>query len=296
MIPKSALSALTGLLAQWRNGPEGLNPGERTIYVDYRRACADDLALVLQSLEPTEARAVEVLPCLHLNTVAFTHQGIDWCGDCGAIRCIGWCDGKWKSHNASPLPKAETQPVAWRAWSKPVPGRKWPSDQWVYWDEEPTTIQDDPEFSQFQALYTHPSPQPEAATIDAAQSIRELLIAAEQHHRLLANTAHKKDAGITFDKHALVADTLEEILAASSKHTSEHAGKQGWQPIETAPKDGKRVLLYWGGEVISGFYLDNSKTAVPWEGWSTGSGVPAKLGKPTHWHPYAAAPQAAEEK
>lgn len=73
------------------------------------------------------------------------------------------CDRHNPYQAASPLSpgkpdKGEAQePVAWRAWAKPVPGKRWPSDQWVYWDEEePTTIQDDPEFSQFQALFTSP--------------------------------------------------------------------------------------------------------------------------------------------
>lgn len=71
-------------------------------------------------------------------------------------------DAGFKAHPDKPGQQA----VAWRAWAKAVPGRKWPADQWVYWDEEePTTIQDDPEYSQFQALYA--SPQPPACAVDA---------------------------------------------------------------------------------------------------------------------------------
>lgn len=75
------------------------------------------------------------------------------------------CDFIAAARNAIPaleslLAEMKREPVAWRAWqtADPTGKRKWPSDQWVYWDEEPTTIQDDPEFSQFQALYSSPTP------------------------------------------------------------------------------------------------------------------------------------------
>jgi hypothetical protein len=59
-----------------------------------------------------------------------------------------------------------------------------------------------------------------------------------------------------------------------------------WQPIETAPKDGTRVILSWGGKSINGFYLDNSRTATPWAGWRVESMVVEPPGKPTHWQPF----------
>lgn len=36
------------LVATWRNGLSGMSEGERTIYVDYRRADADDLAAIVE--------------------------------------------------------------------------------------------------------------------------------------------------------------------------------------------------------------------------------------------------------
>lgn len=72
---------------------------------------------------------------------------------------------------------------------------------------------------------------------------------------------------------------LQRIFDAASED-------HDWQSIETAPKDGTRVILSWGGKSINGFYLDNSKTPVPWEGWRVESMVPHPPGTPTHWQPF----------
>jgi hypothetical protein len=64
-----------------------------------------------------------------------------------------------------------------------------------------------------------------------------------------------------------------------------------WQTIETAPKDGTEIILLWSGIAITGFYLDNSKTELPWEGFRPHSGVLWPIGNPTHWMPLPAAPK-----
>lgn len=61
-----------------------------------------------------------------------------------------------------------------------------------------------------------------------------------------------------------------------------------WQPIETAPKDGTRIILHWSDKVVPGFYLDNSKSLAPWAGFRTMSGEATPTGKPTHWMPFPA--------
>jgi hypothetical protein len=61
-----------------------------------------------------------------------------------------------------------------------------------------------------------------------------------------------------------------------------------WQPIESAPKDGTRVILSWGGKSINGFFLDNSRTRTPWAGWRVESMVAQPSGAPTHWQPFPA--------
>lgn len=65
----------------------------------------------------------------------------------------------------------------------------------------------------------------------------------------------------------------------------------GWQPIETGPRDGTRVILAWGGESINGFFLDNSRLSRPWAGWRTESIVPTPIGQPKHWMPLPPPPQ-----
>lgn len=216
MIPKSALEALKRILKLI---------DEHKKYTDNGVAAASQVnlgAVVLQSesalrslLEPTEARA-EVPEVTHYQGSRvkctphmFPIIDLESHSDDGFDYYLVRSEVK----SASPLPKAETQPVAWRAWSKPVPGRKWPSDQWVYWDEEPTTIQDDPEFSQFQALYAHPAP--EAATIDVEAAAREIVVALNME-------------GISFEGLSAWAGALYEqnIAAIIRKHSSER--EQGW--------------------------------------------------------------------
>lgn len=64
------------------------------------------------------------------------------------------------------------------------------------------------------------------------------------------------------------------------------AGAQEWQGIESAPRDGTRIILGWTDERTSfvGFWLDNSHSAWPWQGWRGCSNevFPAKK-QPTHW-------------
>jgi regulator of replication initiation timing len=74
----------------------------------------------------------------------------------------------------------------------------------------------------------------------------------------------------------------------------------GWRPIETAPKDGERVLLRWSGyrrPCVGVWCMDfgASKPTPHWSGDSDrlfGLREARKL-QPTHWMPIPAAPEAA---
>lgn len=48
---------------------------------------------------------------------------------------------------------------------------------------------------------------------------------------------------------------------------STHQQQGAWRSPETAPKDGRAILLSWtDGRVCEGSYLDNSKRNPPWQG------------------------------
>lgn len=66
----------------------------------------------------------------------------------------------------------------------------------------------------------------------------------------------------------------------------------GWQPIETAPKDGRKVLLYDSGYVHSdSSYLIAGFDMGAWWGQSTRSGVSIVWRNATHWMPLPEPPK-----
>ena len=71
---------------------------------------------------------------------------------------------------------------------------------------------------------------------------------------------------------------------------------EGWRPIETAPKDGSKVMLYLGAPWSC---TDIARWFSPWENWERGDELPdtkvdeyCGIGSavPTHWMPLPAAP------
>jgi hypothetical protein len=88
---------------------------------------------------------------------------------------------------------------------------------------------------------------------------------------------------------------LSDILSAARELITLHWKRQperesGWQPIETAPKDGTEILIAWGDKVTFSYWLDNSKTSHPWQGWKLPSMFPVS-GKPSHWMPIPKIPR-----
>jgi hypothetical protein len=70
-----------------------------------------------------------------------------------------------------------------------------------------------------------------------------------------------------------------------------------WQPIETAPKDGTRILLFIEDQVIEGHWDDS------WPMWCTaylsshGCGCCSSSNEePTHWMPLPAKPEKETEQ
>lgn len=68
-----------------------------------------------------------------------------------------------------------------------------------------------------------------------------------------------------------------------------------WQPIETAPKDGKSVILFDPSR--GGFVADQRFIFAHWSGWgggiweNTNSGGKLMNGNPTHWMPLPEPPK-----
>ena len=69
-----------------------------------------------------------------------------------------------------------------------------------------------------------------------------------------------------------------------------------WQPIETAPKDGTRVLIYDGVAIKSGMFVQwfHYFLQEKQEGWGTNWDnefqAPDEVMYPTHWMPLPAPP------
>lgn len=68
-----------------------------------------------------------------------------------------------------------------------------------------------------------------------------------------------------------------------------------WLPIESAPKDGTRLILWWGGKPVFAGWLDNSQCKHPWAGWQTPSLTPRPQGEPTHYMLLPSAPQTKDQ-
>jgi len=84
---------------------------------------------------------------------------------------------------------------------------------------------------------------------------------------------------------------------------AQHVIKEGWQPIETAPKDGSEILIYCGAPWAK---IEKAKWYAPWANWLTGNFPvdPAResgtygIGSfvPTHWMPLPTPPTMEESK
>jgi hypothetical protein len=68
-----------------------------------------------------------------------------------------------------------------------------------------------------------------------------------------------------------------------------------WQPIETAPKDGTRVLVTWAGDHAAAGYVRiaqfcalGGKTRRAW--MSDCDSEPGRIMKPSYWQPLPAPP------
>lgn len=89
-------------------------------------------------------------------------------------------------------------------------------------------------------------------------------------------------------------DALRKI--EGDRHHPAPAVPEGWQPIETAPKDGTKVLLARIGRNEAGkdlgiWWACKGFWSARWNNWNDGC-EPCGLAGPTHWMPLPAAPEA----
>ena len=74
--------------------------------------------------------------------------------------------------------------------------------------------------------------------------------------------------------------------AASARAALSEAKAGGWQPIETAPKDGTSILGYWlGGQHDCAIHATKF---IRGRWWATNEDFPQR--EPTHWQPLPAPP------
>ena len=105
--------------------------------------------------------------------------------------------------------------------------------------------------------------------------------------------------------HQLELDPIDEAITAGRAALA-NAEPAGWQPIETAPKDGRPILLFGDCRVTSGnwsapsetpriIYQDGFAPDTEWDEWEpyweSWDGGFTEEHPPTHWMPLPAAPK-----
>lgn len=101
-------------------------------------------------------------------------------------------------------------------------------------------------------------------------------------------------------------DSLHGELVSANKQLADtvrawgRAEREGWQPIETAPKDGTKILLARIGRNEVGkdlgiWWAARGFWSSQWNNWNDGI-EPSGLAYPTHWIPLPAAPKQEEIK
>lgn len=97
-------------------------------------------------------------------------------------------------------------------------------------------------------------------------------------------------------KQALTTANLCLAVAAAIRALIHEApSREGWQPIETAPRDGSEIILHDRGTVGTGFYSEAPEARRAEAGWfwedDRGNLLIAKNADPTHWMPLPSPPQ-----
>lgn len=90
------------------------------------------------------------------------------------------------------------------------------------------------------------------------------------------------------EQYALSIDASIALRSRPDAESGKGTFEEGWKPIETAPKTGEEIILAWSGQVLTGNWLDNSKSIRPWAGWKPTGMRMHPDGKPSAWQPLPA--------
>lgn len=112
----------------------------------------------------------------------------------------------------------------------------------------------------------------------------------------------KVKSGYRVDAYDLQMNGKSVPLSRAIEFVTSPTTHEGWQPIETAPKDGTKIIVYgqWAGE-ISGVdedgqimiasYIYGNSDHIGFEWDVEGSDAYSAWAKPTHWMPLLAVPK-----
>lgn len=87
-------------------------------------------------------------------------------------------------------------------------------------------------------------------------------------------------------RHALTIAAEYESLRRENEELKAKLDKANWQPIETAPKDGKSILVTDGFEVCDAYFRGGD-----WWQYECGDDWYSTSINPTHWMPLPDAPE-----
>lgn len=99
-------------------------------------------------------------------------------------------------------------------------------------------------------------------------------MAGVKHNQYIGIEKQQEYLGCTKEEKGI--DSMKEYLWTFKTESVCNTRYSGWQPIETAPKDGRRLLFFRDGYFIVGFWDEtNNSWAIP--------DYPPEPINPTHW-------------
>ncbi len=121
---------------------------------------------------------------------------------------------------------------------------------------------------------------PGEAALNTADKLRTLLMVQ------FSNLLNEPTCDYLRDQFARIINAAFEPLLKA---------REGWQPIESAPKDGTSVLGFF--PVLVGYTARQDVVPMHWSGWGGGIWANSTSGHnidnaPTHWQPLPAPPNA----